>query len=320
MDRGTFLRLALAGMAAPGPMMALAAGAANPGGKPAAAASTTASTTTHMQQRRIPASGEMLGVIGCGTWQTFDVDESAAQRARLAGVLRILFEHGGSVIDSSPMYGRSEAVAGDLLAQGGWQQKAFVATKVWTTGREAGIRQMQESMQLLRDDRIELMQVHNLLDWRTQLKTLRAWKEQGRIRYVGVTHYTQSAYPELEAILRAEPLDFVQLNYSIAEREAEKQLLPLAADKGVGVLVNQPFGGGRLLRQLSARPLPGWAAELGSTSWAQLLLKFVVSHPAVTCAIPGTGRPEHMTDNCQAGLGPIPDASQRKRLVELWLG
>jgi diketogulonate reductase-like aldo/keto reductase len=218
------------------------------------------------------------------------------------------------------MYGRAESVAGDLLAQGGYQSRAFVATKVWTTGRNAGITQMKTSMQRLRDERVELMQIHNLVDWRTQLKTLRAWKEEGRIRYIGITHYTESAYPELEAILRAKPLDFVQFNYSIAERAAEDRLLPLAQDRGVAVLVNQPFGGGRLLRTLASRPLPPWAPEIQCNSWAQLLLKFVVGHSAVTCAIPGTGRPQHMSDNCAAGLGVLPDQAQRRRIAALWTG
>lgn len=307
-DRAAFLRLALAGMIAPGPLMAVAAGPGSAGtGKSAA-----------MHQRRIPSSGEALGVIGCGTWQTFDVGNSDRERAPLADVLRTLFEHGGSVVDSSPMYGRSEQVAGDLLAEHGWQQRAFVATKVWTTGRDAGIRQMQESMRQLRDERIELMQIHNLVDWRTQLATLRGWKEQGRIRYLGITHYTQSAYGELEAIMRAERLDFVQLNYSIAEREAEKRLLPLAAERGIAVLVNKPFGGGHLLRQLSARPLPSWAAEIECSSWAQLLLKFVVAHSSVTCAIPGTSKPRHMRENCLAGMGVLPDAKLRERIAAAW--
>lgn len=273
-----------------------------------------------MLRRLIPSSGESLGIIGCGTWQTFDVGTGKEERAELAAVLRILFEHGGSAIDSSPMYGRSEQVVGDLLEQNGWQKQAFVATKVWTSGRDAGIRQMQESMRLLRDDRVELMQVHNLVDWRTHLKTLRSWKESGRIRYLGITHYTESAYEELERILRAEKLDFVQLNYSIAEREAERRLLPLAAERGVAVLINQPFGGGRLLRELSSRPLPSLAAELDCSSWAQLLLKFVVSHAAVTCAIPGTGKARHMTDNCRAGIGMLPNESQRQRIAQAWQG
>ncbi len=307
MDRATFLRLLAAGIVAAGPLMARAAAPA------------TASTGA-MHQRVIPASGERIGVIGCGTWQSFDVGPTDSERAALAEVLRILFEQGGSVIDSSPMYGRSEQVTGDLLAQHGWHQRAFVATKVWTSGAAAGVRQMQESMRLLRDERIELMQIHNLVDWRTHLKTLRAWKEQGRIRYVGITHYTRSAYAALEDIMRTEPLDFVQLNYSIGEREADARLLPLAAEKGIAVLVNKPFGGGDLLRSLSGRPLPPWAGEVDCNSWAQLLLKYVVSHPAVTCAIPGTSRARHMLENCRAGMGVMPDQPGRVRIASLWGG
>lgn len=307
MDRARFLRLVAAGIIAPGPLLA---GAAGPAGTSAGL----------MQQRVIPSSGESLGVIGCGTWQSFDVGPGDSERTPLAEVLGILFEHGGSVIDSSPMYGRSEQVTGDLLARHGWHQRAFVATKVWTTGEAAGVQQMQASMRLLRDARIELMQIHNLVDWRTHLKTLRAWKEQGRIRYLGITHYTQGAYAELEDIMRAEPLDFVQLNYSIGEREADARLLPLAAEKGIAVLVNKPFGGGHLLRALSGRALPDWAAQLECRSWAQLLLKYVVSHPAVTCAIPGTSRPRHMLENCRAGMGVMPDQAMRLRIANLWGG
>jgi diketogulonate reductase-like aldo/keto reductase len=259
-----------------------------------------------MEQRKIPASGKLLPVIGCGTWQTFDVGTRADERARLAQVLRVLFESGGCVIDSSPMYGSSEEVVGDLLEAAGSRERAFVATKVWTRGRDAGVAQMKRSMSLLRTGHVDLMQVHNLVDWRTQLVTLRAWKREGRISYLGVTHYTESAYGELEAVMRSEALDFVQLNYAINDRAAESRLLPLAAERGVAVIVNQPFGGGGLLRSLRERPLPAWAAEIECTSWAQLLLKFVLSNPAVTCVIPGTGRPEHMRENVAAGTGTIP--------------
>jgi diketogulonate reductase-like aldo/keto reductase len=271
-----------------------------------------------MHKRPIPSTGELLPVIGCGTWQTFDVGMRSEERAPLAEVLRILFAAGGSVIDSSPMYGRSEAVAGELLARQKAHDKAFVATKVWTQGREAGVRQMQRSMQLLRDERIELMQIHNLLDWRTHLPTLRAWKKEGRIRYLGMTHYTASAYDELESIMRSEQLDFVQINYSLDDREAERKLLPLAADRGIAVLINRPFGGGALLRSLAGASLPPWAGDIGCESWAQILLKYVVSHPSVTCAIPGTSRPRHMSDNCRAGMGVIPDQAMRKQMAAYW--
>jgi aryl-alcohol dehydrogenase-like predicted oxidoreductase len=268
-----------------------------------------------MHQRKIPASGEMLPVVGCGTWRTFDVGNHPAERAPLAEVLNVLFEAGGSVIDTSPMYGAAEGVVGDLLAAAGTRGKAFIATKVWTSGRNNGIEQMNRSMTLLKTDRLDLMQIHNLLDWRAHLPTLRAWKAEGRIRYLGVTHYTQSAHDELEAVLRAEKWDFVQLNYALDDRAVERRLLPLAAERGTAVIVNQPFGGGGLLRKLMARKLPDWAGEIGATSWAQILLKFVLANPAVTCVIPGTGKPEHMKDNVQAGLGIYPDAAMLKRMV-----
>ena len=268
-----------------------------------------------MQTRPIPSTGAPLPVVGCGTWRTFDVGSGAAERAPLADVLRVLFEAGGSVIDSSPMYGAAEGVVGDLLTASQARAKAFIATKVWTRGRAQGIAQMQESMKRLRTDRIDLMQIHNLLDWRTHLATLRAWKREGRITYLGVTHYTSTAYAELEAVLRAEKLDFVQLNYAMNDRAAEQRLLPLAAARGIAVLVNQPFGGGDLIRSLRGRPLPDWAPEIGCESWAQILLKFVLGHPAVTCVIPGTSRPQHMLDNARAGSGKMPDEAFRKKMA-----
>jgi len=260
-----------------------------------------------MQTRPIPPTGEPLPVIGLGTYQGFDVAPGSAAYAQLPDVLRALFAAGGSLIDSSPMYGRAEATTGELLAAAGSRPKAFLATKVWTRGHADGLRQINESLRLLRADPIDLMQIHNLLDWRTHLPTLRELKAAGRIRYIGITHYNAGAYDELAAVMRAERFDFLQINYSLDEREAERRILPLAAERGMTVLINRPFGGGGLLRRLRDRPLPGWSAEIGASSWAQLLLKFVLSHPAVTCAIPGTGRPEHMADNAKAGLGPIPD-------------
>lgn len=266
-----------------------------------------------MNTRPIPSSNEALPVIGCGTWVGFDVAPGSAERERLPEVLAALFAAGGTVIDSSPMYGRAEAVTGELLADSGNRDLAFLATKVWTRGREAGIRQMEQSLALLRTDHIDLMQVHNLVDWRTQLSTLRQWKEQGRVRYIGITHYTASAYPEVEAVLRAEKLDFLQINYALDDRDAEKRVLPLAQERGVAVLVNTPFGGGGLLRRLGSKPLPAWAAEIDCTTWSQVLLKFVLSNPVVTCAIPGTSRPEHMADNAAAGSGAVPDAAFWKK-------
>ena len=268
-----------------------------------------------MRTRKIPRSGEELPVIGMGTYRTFDVGESEDARGPLREVLRRLFEGGGRVIDSSPMYGRAEQVVGQLL---GPPSKPFLATKVWTTGREEGIAQMRRSMRLMapRADRpFDLMQIHNLVDWRTHLPTLRAWKEAGTIRYWGITHYTESAFGEMEAIVRAEKPDFVQLPYSVGVREAEKRLLPACAEHGVAVLVERPFEAGSLLRDARKRPLPGWASEIDCTSWAQVLLKFILGHPAVTCPIPATANPEHMADDVRAGFGRLPDESFRRRIV-----
>ena len=268
-----------------------------------------------MHTRPIPSTREPLPVVGCGTWRTFDVGQGTEERGRLREVLQILFDSGGAVIDSSPMYGPAESVVGDLLAAMNARGKAFIATKVWTRGREEGIAQMRRSMALLRTNRIDLMQVHNLVDWRIQLATLRARKKDGVFRYIGITHYTPSAYPELESVMRTEKPDFVQLDYSLADRAAEERLLPLASDLGVAVIVNRPFGGGGLLQSLLAKPLPAWAADIGGDSWAQVLLKFVLAHPAVTCVIPGTGRPEHMKDNVRAGFGRYPDAALRAKML-----
>lgn len=280
-----------------------------------AAGQGTAQAGVRMHQRRIPSSGELLPVVGVGTWRTFDVGAKPEDRAPLAEVLRLLFAAGGSVIDTSPMYGSAEAVVGDLLSAAGSRSSAFIATKVWTTGRDSGVAQMRKSMGLLRTDRIDLMQIHNLVDWRAHLPTLRAWKAEGRIRYLGITHYTQSAHDELESVMRAEKWDFVQINYALDDRAVERRLLPLAAERGIAVIVNQPFGGGGLLRRLLSRKLPDWAGEIGATSWAQLLLKFVLANPAVTCVIPGTGKPEHMADNLQAGFGVYPDAALLRKMI-----
>ncbi|MGH7848382.1 MAG: aldo/keto reductase [Candidatus Binatia bacterium] len=266
-------------------------------------------------QRPIPRTGELLPVIGLGTWQTFDVGRAEPARAPLRQVLRAFAQLGGKVVDSSPMYGESESVVGDLAADLGLHKQLFLATKVWTRGREAGIRQMEESFRRLRAPRIDLMQVHNLLDWRAHLVALRKWKKQGKVRYIGVTHYTAAAYDELAAVLESEELDFVQLNYSIAEREAERRLLPLAADRRLAVLVNRPFAQAGLFSKVRGKSLPSWATEIGCASWAQFFLKFVISHPAVTCAIPATSKVEHLRDNMQAGSDPLPDAATRVRMA-----
>ncbi|KAA9000772.1 aldo/keto reductase [Affinibrenneria salicis] len=270
-----------------------------------------------MPTRRIPSSGEALPVIGLGTWRGFDFAPGSASYARLPGVLDALFAAGGSVIDSSPMYGLAERTVGELLSARRPRPEAFLATKVWTAGREAGIRQMDESFRLLQTDRIDLMQIHNLLDWQTHLSTLRQMKAAGRIRYIGVTHYSPAAYDEMESVLRRTPLDFLQINYALDDREAEKRLLPLARERGVAVICNTPFGGGGLLRRLSSLPMPGWASEAGARTWAQLALKFLLVNPAVTCIIPGTGNPQYMAENAAAASGPPLSARQVRELLAL---
>ena len=267
--------------------------------------------TTHP----IPASGERLPVVGLGTWQTFDVGADAQARAPLGEVLSILAAAGGKVIDSSPMYGSSEAVAGDLVAELGLRGRLFLATKVWTSGRAEGIAQMEQSFRRLRVKQLDLMQIHNLVDVVTHTRTLEDWKRAGRVRYVGITHYTSSAYGEVERALKAGNYDFLQINYSLDEPEAAERLLPLAEEKKVAVLVNRPFGQGSMFRRTRGRPLPEWTRDLGIGSWAQYFLKWIVGHPAVTCAIPGTAKPEHMRDNLGAALGPLPDAAMRQRMA-----
>jgi diketogulonate reductase-like aldo/keto reductase len=269
-----------------------------------------------MLTRQIPASGETVPVIGLGTWQTFDVGRRDPERATLGEVLATLAADGGtSMIDTSPMYGSAETVLGDLIGTLDLRARLFVATKVWTSGREAGIEQMESSLRKLRTDHVDLMQVHNLVDVETHLDTLAGWKREGRARYVGVTHYTASAHEALAQVIARHPVDFLQVNYSVGEPEAERRLLPLAQERGVAVIVNRPFGGGGLLRRLRHRALPAWAAELGWASWAQVLLTWVVSHPAVTCAIPATSQLAHLRENLQAGSRTLPDVALRARIA-----
>jgi len=268
-------------------------------------------------QRSIPSSGESLPIIGLGTWRAFDAGPSAAERQPLEEVLALFVKLGGRVVDSSPMYGRAEEVVGEIAARLRLHESLFLATKVWTTGREQGIEQMEKSQARLQTRRIDLMQVHNLVDVHTQLATLRAWKEEGRIRYLGITDRTSRAYPEVAKLLRSEKLDFLQINYSLLEREAEEEILPLARDRGVAVIVNRPFGGGDLFARVRQKPLPDWAAEFECNSWAQFLLKWIIAHPAVTCAIPATGKARHLEDNMQGGVGRLPDAEMRRRMVDV---
>ncbi len=266
--------------------------------------------------RVIPSSGEKIPAVGLGTSRTFDVGRSPNERKPLQEVLRRFTQLGGKVIDTSPMYGRSEEVIGDLVAELKLRDELFFATKVWTTGKQAGIDSMERSLALLKTKRIDLMQVHNLVDLDTQLATVRAWKEEGRVRYVGVTHYVESALPALEKVLQREKLDFLQINYSIIEREAEKRVLPLARERGVAVLINRPFARGNLSSRLRSKPLPDWAGEFDCKSWAQFLLKWILANEAVTCAIPATSDPRHLEDNMRGGVGRLPDVKMCERMAQ----
>jgi aryl-alcohol dehydrogenase-like predicted oxidoreductase len=275
--------------------------------------------TSKLLKRKIPSTGEDLPAIGLGTSGPFEVGTDEAARAPLREVLDAFFLSGCTLIDTSPMYSTAESVLGALLTPG-QQAKAFVATKVWTPssgghGEQKGVEQMQRSMTLLKHPRIELMQVHNLVDLDVHLKTLRRWKAEGRIKYIGVTHYTTSSYPDLIGIIEREKIDFVQFNYSVVTREAEKKLLPLCADKGVAVIINRAFEDGNLFDKVRGKPLPAWAAEFDAHSWAQVFLKFVLAHPAVTCVIPATGKVRNLADNLGAGVGRLPDATQKARII-----
>jgi diketogulonate reductase-like aldo/keto reductase len=254
-------------------------------------------------------------VIGLGTWQTFDVGTARADRAPLEAVLGEFVALGGKIVDSSPMYGRSETVLGDLMAGARLRSKLFVATKVWTSGRAEGINQMEASMRALRVSAVDLMQVHNLVDVDRQLDTLEGWKREGRVRYVGVTHYTESAYDAVARAISSRKVDALQINYSVGEREAERRLLPMARERAIAVIVNRPFAGGEAFARLRKRPLPKWAREIDCETWAQVLLKFVVSHPVVTCAIPATSNVGHLRDNMRAGMGRMPDEAMRARIA-----
>ncbi len=267
-------------------------------------------------RRAIPRSGEALPVVGLGTYVVFDVAADAPEMAELGEVMHEFAAAGARLIDSSPMYGRAEARVGDLTAEPGMRDKLFLATKVWTSGRQAGIDQMRASLKLMRSEKLDLMQVHNLLDVATHTKTLREWKDAGALRYLGITHYHAGAYGELEKLLNTRAYDFVQFNYSLAEREAEARLLGVAADCGTAVIVNRPFAQGELFPRVRGKALPAWVAEFDCDSWAQFFLKYILGHPAVTCVIPGTGKVSHLRDNLKSGSGRLPDAQQRRRMVE----
>jgi aryl-alcohol dehydrogenase-like predicted oxidoreductase len=266
-------------------------------------------------ERRIPKTGESIPAVGLGTWQVFDVAGNAAEMAHAKETLKVFVEQGGRVIDSSPMYGSSESVTGQLAAELGVRAKLFVATKVWTTGKQAGIRQMEDSMKKLRVERLDLMQVHNLQDTDTHLATLRDWKAAGRVRYVGVTHYHSGAHAELERFVKRGDIDFIQVNYSLAEPDADRRLLRAAADASTAVIVNRPFAEGAMFRRVKGKPLPDWAKDIGCATWAQFFLKWILAHPAVTCAIPATRNPAHMADNMGAASGPLPDEATRRKMA-----
>jgi diketogulonate reductase-like aldo/keto reductase len=278
----------------------------------------TAREAPVMATRKIPASGDEIPVIGMGSSDTFDVGTDGMKRAVLQGVLRNLVEAGGSVIDTSPMYGSAESVLGDLIDELRLGPKLWLATKVWTRGREAGARQIDASFARLRTKKLDLLQIHNLLDWREHVPTLRALQASGKVRYSGITHYRADAHAELERVLGAEKFDWVQVNYSLAEPEAAARLLPFCQDKGIAVMVNRPFADGALFARVRGKPLPSWAAEAGCESWGQFFLRFVIAHPAVTCVIPATSKPQHMIDNAAAGRAPLPDAGQRERMRAYW--
>ena len=266
-------------------------------------------------ERPIPSSNQLLPVVGLGTWQTFDVGSSVSERKVLIEVLSKMNNYGGRVIDSSPMYGSSEGVVGDLTFGADFTKDFFYATKVWTTGKEAGIHQMENSLKLMKRQQMDLMQIHNLLDWRTHLKTLKSWKEKGKIKYWGITHYTDAAHSDLEAVIKSERPDFVQFNYSILSRHAEKSLFDVIRKHRTAVLINRPFEGGNLFRMVKGKPLPVWARDFNITSWGQYFLKFILSNELVTCIIPGTSKPYHMTDNMMAGYGHMPDEHTRESMV-----
>lgn len=266
----------------------------------------------------VPSSGRKVARVGLGTWRVFDVGSDLAARTRLVEVLRAFTDAGGGLVDTSPMYGSAEAVLGDLAAETGLQEKLFLATKVWTSGAAAGLAQMESSLRKLRTGRVELMEIHNLLDWRAHLPNLRRWKEEGRIAHLGVTHYAAGALDELARVVRSERIDFVQYALSLEEPQAAGDFLKLCADRGIAFIANRPFAEGAAFAKVRGRSLPPWAAKLGITSWAQFLLKWILAHPEVTCAIAGTSRVEHMRDNLGAARGPALGATDRERLAAYW--
>ncbi len=263
--------------------------------------------------RTIPSTGEKMPALGLGTWITFDVTD-ARERSVRGEILRAFFEAGGRLVDSSPMYGASEETIGAAMPPNA--QALFAATKVWTVGALAGRRQMDNSFRLWKRPRLDLMQVHNMLDWETHLPELKQMKADGRVRYIGVTTSHGRRHDLLEKIMATEPIDFVQFTYNLNDRDAEQRLLPFAAERRLAVIINRPFDGGELFGAKTRKPLPGWAADIGCASWAEAFLKWVIAHPAVTCAIPATSKPAHLAENMRALAGPLPDAGLRRRIAE----
>lgn len=268
--------------------------------------------------RPIPSSAEAIPVIGMGTSRTFDTEAEPETLARLARVMDVFLEGGGRVLDSSPMYGKAESRVGDVLRRRPHVKNVFAATKVWTEGQEEGREQMRTSAQRMSVDRFDLIAVHNLVDWKTQLATLKHWKEEGRVRYIGITTSHGRFHEELLQIMASEPLDFVQFSYNIGNRDAEAQLLPLARDRGIATMINRPYQRGALFKRSAGQPLPAVAKDLGCSSWGQFFLKFIVGHPAVTCLIPATSKVHHMQDNMGANVGPVPDSKQREEMLRVF--
>lgn len=267
-----------------------------------------------MLKRNIPSSNEKIPVVGLGTWQTFDVGNSTIKRSPLLQVLNEMNTQGGNLIDTSPMYGSSEKVVGDLTTELGMANQFFYATKVWTSGKNAGIKQMERSFKLMRRKQMDLMQIHNLIDWKTHVKTLRSWKENGKIKYWGITHYVNSSHSTLERIIKSEKPDFVQFNYSIKERHAEKSLFETLRKNKTAVIINQPYNSGSLFRLVRGKTLPEWCKAYDINSWGQYFLKFILSNELVTCVIPGTSKPHHALDNMLAGYGKMPDTNTREKM------
>ncbi|MDH5621596.1 MAG: aldo/keto reductase [Gammaproteobacteria bacterium] len=266
----------------------------------------------HLIRKAIPSSGEWVPVIGLGT-NRYGVDTSEVARAPLRDALRRFHALGGTLIDTAPQYRTSESVLGELIAELGTRKDLFIATKTDRSSADDVAAQMEDSSRKLKTQKFDLMQVHNLIAWKTALPVMREWQQEGRIRYIGITTSRDAQYEEFETVIRQERLDFIQINYSLEQREAAKRILPLAADLGIGVIINRAFGGGRIFDAVGNEPLPGWAAEFGCESWAQFLLKYAVGHPAATVAIPGMTKVHHVDDNFGAAHGRLPDAGERRR-------